>query len=275
MKRLVGFSILICIFLLNLSAFADTVNGNGYVLNQSISTATVELEGNGYTATQTVSPIYGELIGEGYSSVSASPNDSIPLVPPQSAVTPPVEPSQGFSVSGGRIAFLDDAKEVVSSIAVPDIVSQDAASNERLSNQLDKLIEPFVGDKNTKSLSELYSDLGAVIKEQSGKDFTTETLPVVVQAVGEVFNSKSTFSILTMSVVVLLFMSLGVSVFGYKEVHKIISAVVCVGSLFGYYTASQIYLLPAIVGFLVLIIFLIQQKEREVLPRVTSRFSPQ
>jgi len=261
---------LVIVALFALPVFADTVSGNGYVLNQSVSTSTYEIEGNGYSATQTVAPIYGELEGQGYSSVTASPNDSIQAPPPQIRVPVLVStpPPQSFSVSGGRVALLD-SKTVIASAEIPDVVSKNSDANEALSNQLDKLVQPFLSSGKSQGLSGLYSKLGTVIKEQGQKGITAETVPAVINAVGKVFNSKSTFSLITMSVVVLLFMSLGVSVFGYKEIHKIISTVVCVGSLFGYYTASEIYLLPAIVGFIVLIIFLVQQKEREVLPRVT------
>ena len=241
-------------------AYADTVDGNGYVLDQSISAPSYELQGNGYTATQTVVPVVaGALEGNGFSSVPTSNSDATPPAPTPGVPTS-VPGTGSAGSSSGQLAYNVPLLNDIVSMDVP----ANAVADSELSNQLDKLIEPFLG--NSRSLSGLYQDLGNAIRNSSGGSQGAGRVPAVINTVGQVFDSKSTFSVLTMAVVVLLFMSLGVSVFGYKEIHKIISTVVCFGSLFGYYTASSIYLLPAIVGFIVLIVFMIQQKEREIAP---------
>jgi hypothetical protein len=261
---ILGLYLLVVCSVTPVAVFADTVGGNGYVLEQSMSSPSYALEGNGYTATQTLVPVVaGQLEGNGYSSAAVTPTSPVPPAPVPGSTQNPVAPSSGSS-SSGQLAFAYSDVPGLNDMVREEVLSGDTANSE-LSSQLDELIEPFIGTPS-RGLSELYQELGGAIRTGSEGVKGIDRVPVVVEAVSKVFDSKSTFSVLTMAVVVLLFMSLGVSVFGYKEIHKIISTVVCIGSLFGYYTTSSIYLLPAIVGFIVLIIFMIQQKEHEISP---------
>lgn len=246
---------------------ASTSSGNGYSLDYSTSGVSYQLEGNGYTALQSVTPVYGALVGNGYSAVTTSATS--PILVAQSAGAGesggrPVEsPSvgSGYTISGGNIIYTDASGRVQTS-EIKTVVSNVGTASS-IGDELDRLIEPFIRSDSQGGLSELYQSLGTVINDRAPGE---SVIPVVIDIATKVFNSKSTFSFLTLSVIALLFLALGVSVFGYKEMHKIISTAVCVGSLFGYYTTSEIYLLPAFLGLVVLAVFLIRQKEREVVP---------
>jgi len=273
--------ILILQLLLNpIVIFASNAEGNGYTLTQSISNVSYQLEGNGYTATQSITPVAGELTGQGYSSAPVNP--ASPMPPPPSIPSTPTQPAssaaQSITSSGGSyiVDFVNYDNTVQQNAVDIDnkgdrdnkTIDKKNTKREQLEEQLEELLKPLSGTKSEKGFNELYHELGTVIKSGDG---VVNTIPAVVKVVGEVFNSKSTFSMLTIAVVVLLFLALGVSVFGYSEFHKIISTFVCLGSLFGYYTTSEIYILPAIAGLIMLIVFLIQKKERVLAPEEKAK----
>ena len=227
--------VFLCVLASSHTLQAETVEHNGYMLEQTVTPVNSQVIGNGYVATVQSGFANSEsLVGLGYTSVSSVVHTPDITVSNNQHTTPNNTPS--VSTSSG--VFIQIAESILQTTeSVVDL--------------------PIVQDSVQAVVSE-YTKLGKtkpVIYVKQQIDATTDIVNTAitdfshnVDYVVQILDSKISFGLLSLLAVIILIIAFGVSVLGYGAVPTILAVIIIICASVGVGRYSLLYLFPLLLS---------------------------